>query len=66
MTAAGTLSGYIIGALPVFIVVLLMFINPGYIDMFFTTETGRIMLMISVVLEAIGFSIVRKIVNIKL
>lgn len=66
MTAAGTLSGYIIGALPMFIVVLLMFINPGYIDMFFNTETGRIMLMISIVLEAIGFSIVRKIVNIKL
>jgi tight adherence protein B len=66
LTAAGTLSGYIVGALPIFIVVLLMFINPGYIDMFFTTETGRIMLIVSVVLETIGFLIVRKIVNIKM
>jgi tight adherence protein B len=66
MTSAGTLSGYIIGALPIFIIVLLMFINPGYVDMFFTTDTGRIMLIVSVVLEAIGFAIVRKIVNIKL
>jgi tight adherence protein B len=57
MTAAGTLSGYIIGALPVFIIVLLMF---------FTTQTGRIMLIVSIVLEVIGFSIVRKIVHIKL
>ena len=66
MTSAGMLSGYIIGALPIFIIVLLMFINPGYIDMFFTTESGRIMLLVSVVLEAIGFSIVNKIVNIKM
>jgi len=66
LTAAGTLSGYIVGALPIFIIVLLMFINPDYVDMFFTTETGRIMLIVSVVLEAIGFSIVRKIVNIKM
>ena len=66
MTSAGMLSGYIIGALPIFIIVLLMFINPGYVDMFFTTESGRIMLIVSVVLEAIGFSIVNKIVNIKM
>ncbi|MDD4311964.1 MAG: type II secretion system F family protein [Eubacteriales bacterium] len=65
MTSAGRMSGYIIGALPAFIILLLMFINPGYIDMFFTTEKGRIMMVISLVLEAIGFSIVNKIVNIK-
>lgn len=66
MTSGGRMSGYIIGALPAFIILLLMFINPGYIDMFFTTETGRIMMIISLVLEAIGFFFVRKIVNIKL
>ena len=66
MTSAGRMSGYIIGALPALIILLLMFINPGYIDMFFTTQTGRIMMGISVVLELIGFSIVNKIVNIKI
>lgn len=66
MTSAGRLSGYIIGALPIFIIVLLMFINPGYVDMFFTTKSGRIMLMVSVVLEAIGFALVNKIINIKM
>ena len=60
------MSGYIIGGLPVVIILLLMFINPGYIDMFFTTSSGRIMLLISAVLEVIGFAIVNKIVNIKL
>ena len=66
MTSAGRMSGYIIGALPAFIILLLMFINPGYIDMFFTTETGRIMMGVSVVLELIGFFLVNKIVNIKI
>lgn len=66
MTSAGRLSGYIIGALPIFIIVLLMFVNPGYVDMFFTTQTGRIMLIVSIVLETIGFVIVNKIVNIKM
>jgi len=66
MTSAGRLSGYIIGALPIFIIVLLMFINPGYVDMFFTTQSGRIMLIVSVVLETIGFLLVRKIINIKM
>lgn len=66
MTSAGRLSGYIIGAMPVFIILLLMFVNPSYIDMFFTTESGRVMLIISVVLEAIGFMFVSKIVNIKM
>ena len=66
MTSAGRMSGYIVGALPVFIILLLMFINPSYVTMFFVTSTGRIMLIISVILEIIGFSIVNKIVNIKL
>ncbi len=66
MTAAGRMSGYIIGALPGFIILMLMFINPSYIDMFFTTQSGRIMLLVCVVLEAIGFALVHKIVNIKL
>lgn len=66
LTSAGRMSGYIIGALPGFIILLLMFVNPGYINMFFTTSSGRIMLLICVVLEAIGFSFVNKIVNIKM
>jgi len=50
----------------VFIILILMFINPSYIEMFFSTQTGRIMLGVSVVLEIIGFLFVRKIVNIKM
>lgn len=66
MTASGTLSGYIVGGLPVFLLLMLMLLNPGYADVFFSTQTGNIMLVISVVMEAVGFLLVRKIVHIKL
>jgi len=66
LTSQGTLSGYIIGGLPVFLLLAMSFLNPDYVNMFFTTQTGLIMLAVSVALEFIGFMFVRKIVNIKM
>lgn len=66
LTSSGVMSGYIVGALPVFLLVMMMFLNPSYIDMFFTTRAGNLMLAVSVVMELIGFSMVKKIVNIKM
>lgn len=65
LTATGRISGYIIGLLPVFILLILMLINPSYIEELFTTSEGRIALGICVVLELIGFTIVKKIVTVK-
>ncbi len=65
ITAQGRTSGMIIGALPAFIAIALMLINPGYMSTFFTTSTGRIMLIVSVVMEILGFLAIRKIVSIK-
>ena len=55
----------IIGLLPVFLLAFLMIINPSYVGLFFTTTMGIVMLCIAVVLELIGFLVIRKIVNIK-
>lgn len=65
ITAQGRTSGMIIGALPVFIAVALMLINPEYMDPFFTTKPGWIMLAVSVVMEIAGFFAIRKVVNIR-
>ncbi len=65
ITAQGRTSGMIIGALPAFIAVALMLINPGYMSAFFTTSPGRIMLIVSVVMEVLGFLAIRKVVTIK-
>jgi tight adherence protein B len=65
LTASGRTSGYVIGLLPVLILVFLMIINPSYVEEFFITPRGRTVLFISFVLEFIGFIIVRKIVTVK-
>ncbi|HWS42691.1 MAG TPA: type II secretion system F family protein, partial [Pseudoflavonifractor sp.] len=65
MTASGTMSGYIIGAMPVILLVMLMIFNPSHVEMFFDTQTGELLLLLSAVMEGIGFFFVRKIVNVK-
>lgn len=65
ITAQGRTSGMIIGALPAFIAIALMLINPSYMSTFFTTSTGRIMLIVSIVMEVLGFLAIRRIVSIK-
>ncbi|MDR3643746.1 MAG: type II secretion system F family protein, partial [Clostridia bacterium] len=65
LTASGRVSGLVIGLLPVFILVFLMIINPDYVRMFFTTPIGIAMMIVALVLESIGFIVVRKVVDIK-
>jgi len=65
LTAQGRMSGMVIGLLPVFILLLLMLINPGYFTSFFTHYLGKIMIAASVFLESIGFLLINKIVNIE-
>ena len=65
LTTSGRFSGIIIGLLPVFIMLFLMLINPDYFNSFVASDIGKIMLTASVVLEAIGFLAIRKIIDIK-
>ena len=65
LTSSGRISGLIIGLLPVFLILILMIINPNYVSLFFNSEIGMAMLIVSVVLEAIGFTFIRKIADIR-
>lgn len=65
LTATGRTSGTVVGMLPVFLMVVLMIINPGYVSVFFESAAGMAILAAGAVLEFIGFMFVRKIVNIK-
>lgn len=65
LTATGRTSGLVVGLLPVFLMGVLMLINPGYVSMFFNSTLGIGMLVLGGVLEMTGFLIVRKIVDIK-
>jgi tight adherence protein B len=66
MTSAGVMSGSIVGLMPVFLLLVLMLLNPEYVEILFVTSTGRLLLLIAFVMECLGFFFVRKIVNIKL
>jgi len=65
LTATGRMSSLIIGLLPVFLVLVLMLVNPKYFGGFFQSTLGIILVIISVVMELIGFTIIRKITDIK-
>lgn len=64
LTAQQRWSGYIIGALPVVIVAAISFINPGYTGELFFTLHGQAMLGIAIVMELIGFVLIRQIIAI--
>lgn len=65
LTAQGRMSGIVIGLLPVFIILLLMILNPDYFMSFFEATVGKIMLSVCVAMELIGFIIINKIVDIE-
>lgn len=64
-TSAGRVSGYIIGALPVFILIAMSVVSPEYCAPLFSNELGLMMLGVGVVMEIIGFIVIQKITDIK-
>ncbi len=65
MTAQGRITGYVITALPFGLGIFIYFVNPDYMNGMFRDPCGWIMLGISVVMIAIGYFVVDKIVSIE-
>lgn len=65
LSAQGRISGLIIGLLPVVLFLMLMIVNSGYVMAFFEDDIGKIMVAAGIMLELIGFTVIRKIVDIK-
>ena len=65
LTSTGRISGRVVGLMPVFLLLVLMVLNPSYIRAFFETEAGTMMLFIAGVLEAMGFMIAKRMVRVK-
>ena len=62
-TAQGRMTGWILCALPIIMLVLINLINPGYSTVLFQAGTGRTLLYIGGTLLLIGGFIIRQIVN---
>jgi tight adherence protein B len=65
VSAHGKMTASTLSAIPVAVGVLMFFTNPDYVTFFFEDEVGQIMLGIGVVLQLLGFGVMKKIVNIE-
>jgi tight adherence protein B len=64
-TAHGRFTGWVLMALPAFLAVALTFINPDHMKLLFEDRMGQMMVMGSVVMQAIGFFWIRQVIKIE-
>lgn len=62
-TAQGRMTGYILTALPIVMLVVINFLNPGYSDVLVKTKTGNMLAYLGVTLLSVGGFIIRQIIN---
>jgi len=64
-TAHGRFTGYVLMALPAFLAVALSFINPEHMSRLFEERAGQIMILVSIIMQAIGFIWIRQVIKIE-
>jgi tight adherence protein B len=64
-TAHGRFTGYVLMALPAFLAVALMFINPEHMNLLFEEKIGQMMILACIVMQGIGFIWIKQIVKIE-
>ena len=63
MSSESKASAYIIGSLPIIVILALAVLSPQYIGILFTTETGHVLLFAGAVTEIVGLLVMRKMIN---
>ena len=64
-TAHGRMTGYVLMALPAFLAVALSIINPEHMNDLFRERTGQMLLIVAIVMQAIGFVWINRVVKIE-
>ena len=65
LTTQGRMSGVIISLLPIFLFFIINMISPSYMAQLYQNQMGIVMLVVSAVMEVLGFLVIHKIVDIK-
>jgi tight adherence protein B len=65
-SAQGRLTGWILSLLPVFMVVLLHFLNPAYLHTLVETPQGLRVVVGAVAMDLVGLMVIHRIVNIRI
>lgn len=64
-TAQGRMTGYLLAVLPIIMGVLIYMLNAEYMSILFTDPVGRLLIAGALVLQVIGFIVIRRIVDIE-
>jgi tight adherence protein B len=64
-TAHGRFTAYVLLSLPAFLAVALSFINPDHMQLLFREPMGRMMLMVAMGLQAVGYFWIRQVIRIE-
>jgi tight adherence protein B len=64
-TAHGRLTGYVLLALPVFLAIALMFINPEHMQLLFRNRIGHMMLIACVIMQTVGYFWIKQVIKIE-
>jgi tight adherence protein B len=65
-TAQGRFSGYVLAVLPIAVGTAIYSLNPSYMRLLFTDPMGKLMTLLAVIFQIIGFLWIRKIVDIEI
>ncbi|MCX6635121.1 MAG: type II secretion system F family protein [Acidobacteria bacterium] len=65
ISAHGRMTGTALTMIPIGVGGMLFWVNPDYVRFFFTDPTGQIMIGAAVLLQMIGYAVIRKIVSIE-
>jgi len=65
LTAQGRMSRWVLTILPLFLLLAITLINPGYMGVMYHSLTGRVLLVLSGISVVSGSFVIKRIVNIK-
>jgi tight adherence protein B len=65
LTAQGRMSRWVLTLLPLFLLVAITLINPGYMNVMYHSATGRVLLVLAGISVVSGSFVIKRIVNIK-
>jgi tight adherence protein B len=65
LTAQGRMSRWVLTLLPLFLLLAITLINPGYMSVMYDSVTGRVLLVLAGISVVSGSFVIKRIVNIK-
>ncbi len=66
ISAHGRMTGLALTIIPIGVALMMFYVNPSYVSFFVDDELGNVMMGIAVLLQVLGYLIIRKIVTIEI